>query len=98
MARRPVSPRSSAIESKNVVAVHSGSDFTCAALDDLPRRQVRRTWCTMSAVELIGLGMLTGLGAGLLAGLVGIGGGVVIVPAVYYGLTSAGALPNDAAH
>src|SRR5262245_64277230 len=52
----------------------------------------------MSAVELVGLGMLTGLGAGLLAGLVGIGGGVVIVPAVYYGLTAAGALPNDAAH
>jgi uncharacterized membrane protein YfcA len=52
----------------------------------------------MSVIELVGLGVLTGLGAGLLAGLVGIGGGVVIVPAVYYGLTSAGALPNDAAH
>jgi uncharacterized membrane protein YfcA len=52
----------------------------------------------MSAVALVGLGMLTGLGAGLLAGLVGIGGGVVIVPAVYYGLTATGALPNDAAH
>jgi len=52
----------------------------------------------MSPVELVGLGMLTGLGAGLLAGLVGIGGGVVIVPAVYYGLTATGALPNDAAH
>ena len=37
----------------------------------------------MSIVELVGLGVLTGLGAGLLAGLVGIGGGVVIVPAVY---------------
>jgi uncharacterized membrane protein YfcA len=49
-------------------------------------------------VELVGLGVLTGLGAGLLAGLVGIGGGVVIVPAVYYGLTFSGALPNDAAH
>jgi uncharacterized membrane protein YfcA len=52
----------------------------------------------MSAVALVGLGMLTGLGAGLLAGLVGIGGGVVIVPAVYYGLTATGTLPNDAAH
>ena len=52
----------------------------------------------MSIAELVGLGVVTGLGAGLLAGLVGIGGGVVIVPAVYYGLTSAGALPNDAAH
>jgi uncharacterized membrane protein YfcA len=52
----------------------------------------------MSIVDLVGLGVLTGLGAGLLAGLVGIGGGVVIVPAVYYGLTAAGALPNDAAH
>ena len=52
----------------------------------------------MSIAELVGLGVLTGLGAGLLAGLVGIGGGVVIVPAVYYGLTSTGASPNDAAH
>ena len=52
----------------------------------------------MNIVELIGLGVLTGLGAGLLAGLVGIGGGVVIVPAVYYGLTSNGVSPNEAAH
>jgi uncharacterized membrane protein YfcA len=52
----------------------------------------------MSIAELVGLGVLTGLGAGLLAGLVGIGGGVVIVPAVYYGLASTGVSPNDAAH
>ncbi|MBL6616067.1 MAG: sulfite exporter TauE/SafE family protein [Reyranella sp.] len=52
----------------------------------------------MSIVELVGLGALTGLGAGLLAGLVGIGGGVVIVPAVYYGLTLTGASANEAAH
>jgi len=49
-------------------------------------------------VLLIALGALAGTGAGLLGGLVGIGGGVVIVPAVYYGLASAGASPNDAAH
>ena len=51
----------------------------------------------MSAAELI-VFVLTALGARLLAGLVGIGGGVVIVPAVYYVLTSAGALPIDATH
>ncbi len=49
-------------------------------------------------ILLIALGALAGAGAGLLGGLVGIGGGVVIVPAVYYGLTAAGASPNDAAH
>src|SRR5215468_8417381 len=103
MARTRGAPRSSAPESENVVAVHGGSDFMPAALDDrrrrqITRRQVGRTGCTMSVVALVGLGVLTGLGAGLLAGLVGIGGGVVIVPAVYYGLTSLGVSPNDAAH
>src|ERR1700748_1547759 len=47
---------------------------------------------------LVGLGATAGGGAGLLGGLVGIGGGVVIVPAVFYGLTSVGASANDAAH
>jgi uncharacterized membrane protein YfcA len=49
-------------------------------------------------ILLITLGALAGAGAGLLGGLVGIGGGVVIVPAVFYGLTSAGASADDAAH
>jgi uncharacterized membrane protein YfcA len=34
----------------------------------------------MAAFSLICLGLVSGAGAGLLAGLVGIGGGVVIVP------------------
>ena len=37
---------------------------------------------------MIALGVVAGGGAGLLAGLVGIGGGVVIVPTIYYGLTA----------
>lgn len=80
------------------MAVGGGSDFSSAASDNVRCRQLKRTWWTMSIAELVGLGVLTGLGAGLLAGLVGIGGGVVIVPAVYYGLTSTGVSPNDAAH
>ena len=52
----------------------------------------------MSILELMALGVVAGAGAGLLAGLVGIGGGVVIVPAIYYGLTSTSASANDAAH
>ena len=60
------------------MAVGGGSDFASAASDNVPCRQLKRTWCTMSIAELVGLGVLTGLGAGLLAGLVGIGGGVVI--------------------
>src|ERR1700759_4260090 len=98
MARTPVAHRRSAPEDENVVAVGGSRGFTSAASDSVPCRQPRRTCCTMSAVELVGLGVLTGLGAGLLAGLVGIGGGVVIVPAIYYGLTSTGVSPNDAAH
>jgi uncharacterized membrane protein YfcA len=36
--------------------------------------------------------------AGLLAGLVGIGGGVVVVPVIYYGLLGAGTAADHAAH
>jgi len=52
----------------------------------------------MNVVAMVALGAGAGTGAGLLAGLVGIGGGVVIVPVVYYGLTSTGVSPNEAAH
>jgi uncharacterized membrane protein YfcA len=34
----------------------------------------------------------------LLAGLIGIGGGIVVVPAVYYGLINSGFSPDEAAH
>jgi uncharacterized membrane protein YfcA len=52
----------------------------------------------MSALWLVCLGLISGAGAGLLAGLIGIGGGVVIVPVIYYGLISAGASADQAAH
>jgi uncharacterized membrane protein YfcA len=47
---------------------------------------------------LIALGCIAGTGAGLLAGLIGIGGGIVVVPVVYYGLVSTGVGPNEAVH
>lgn len=52
----------------------------------------------MGSVELLVLGALSGTVAGLLAGLVGIGGGVVIVPVVYYGLLATGTGADHAAH
>jgi uncharacterized protein len=52
----------------------------------------------MSALWLISLGVVSGAAAGLLAGLIGIGGGIVIVPVMYYGLLSAGASADQAAH
>jgi uncharacterized membrane protein YfcA len=52
----------------------------------------------MSVWWLICLGLVSGAGAGLLAGLIGIGGGIVIVPVMYYGLLSAGASADQAAH
>jgi uncharacterized protein len=52
----------------------------------------------MDTVALIGLGVASGAGAGLLAGLVGIGGGIVIVPVAYYGLIGAGFTADQAAH
>lgn len=47
---------------------------------------------------LIALGCVAGVGAGLLAGLIGIGDGIVIVPVVYYGLVSSGMAPDEAVH
>jgi uncharacterized protein len=52
----------------------------------------------MSIAWLIGLGIVSGSGAGLLAGLIGIGGGIVVVPVVYYGLVSSGVAPDEAVH
>jgi len=52
----------------------------------------------MDAASLIILGLGSGAAAGLLAGLVGIGGGIVIVPVAYYGLISFGFTPDEAAH
>ena len=47
---------------------------------------------------MVPLGAVSGGGAGLLAGLVGIGGGIVIVPVVFYGLIEAGTTADQAAH
>ena len=47
---------------------------------------------------LIVLGLTAGCGAGLLAGLIGIGGGIVVVPVVYYGLIHSGVSLDMAAH
>jgi uncharacterized membrane protein YfcA len=52
----------------------------------------------MSTFWLVLLGMVSGAGAGLLAGLIGIGGGIVIVPVVFYGLVEAGTPADQAAH
>ena len=49
-------------------------------------------------VELMLLGSIAGSGAGLLAGLIGIGGGIVVVPVVFYGLTASGVPADAAAH
>src|SRR5579859_5857566 len=52
----------------------------------------------MSTFTLILLGIVAGGGAGLLAGLIGIGGGIVIVPVIYYGLINSGVSIDTAAH
>ena len=52
----------------------------------------------MSAFTMILLGLIAGASAGVLAGLLGIGGGIVIVPVVYFGLLHSGTDPNVAAH
>jgi uncharacterized membrane protein YfcA len=52
----------------------------------------------MSTFWLVLLGIVSGAGAGLLAGLIGIGGGIVIVPVIFYGLIEAGTPADQAAH
>lgn len=52
----------------------------------------------MSELPLIILGAGAGAGAGLLAGLLGIGGGIVIVPVIFYGLVVNQMSPDLAAH
>src|SRR3974390_2064902 len=52
----------------------------------------------LNILALIALGAAAGAGAGLLAGVIGIGGGIVVVPVVYYGLLSSGVPPDEAVH
>jgi uncharacterized protein len=52
----------------------------------------------VSTFWLVFLGTVSGTAAGLLAGLIGFGGGVVIVPVVFYGLVGAGTPADQAAH
>jgi len=52
----------------------------------------------MSINSMVLLGAVSGAAAGLLAGLIGIGGGIVVVPIVYYGLVASGMSPDSAAH
>jgi uncharacterized membrane protein YfcA len=52
----------------------------------------------LNILALIVLGSAAGAGAGMLAGLIGIGGGIVVVPVVYYGLLNSGAAPDEAVH
>src|SRR6266436_4169586 len=52
----------------------------------------------MQIYWLVVVGAISGAGAGLLAGLIGIGGGFVVVPVVYYGLIASGAAAAQAAH
>ena len=49
----------------------------------------------MAVMDLLLLALIAGSGAGLLAGLIGIGGGIVIVPAIYFGLIHSGFLPRQ---
>ena len=52
----------------------------------------------MSHLTLLLLGSIAGAGAGLLAGLIGIGGGDCCRPSGFYGLTASGASADAAAH
>jgi len=65
-----------------------------ATRDDL----IQAVATAMHPFLMILLGLAAGAGAGLLAGLIGIGGGIVVVPVVYYGLISSGLTADQSAH
>jgi len=48
--------------------------------------------------SMVLLGAVSGTAAGVLAGLIGIGGGIVVVPVIYYGLVALGTSADQAAH
>jgi uncharacterized membrane protein YfcA len=50
----------------------------------------------LNGPALIALGSASSAGAGLLVGLIGTGGGIVVVPVVYYGLLSSGVVRDEA--
>lgn len=52
----------------------------------------------LPSARMMSFGALAGSAAGLLAGLIGIGGGIVVVPAIYYGLVVSGMPADQAAH
>ncbi|HXP75208.1 MAG TPA: sulfite exporter TauE/SafE family protein [Stellaceae bacterium] len=60
--------------------------------------QLHALLALMPSGWMVLLGAASGAGAGLLAGLIGIGGGIVVVPAVYYGLVASGLTADQAAH
>ena len=49
---------------------------------------------TETLLTLAAVAVVTGIGAGILAGLLGVGGGIVIVPALYFALTLADTEPG----
>lgn len=49
---------------------------------------------TTALIELAAVAVGAGVAGGILAGLLGVGGGIVIVPALYFALTLAGMDPD----
>jgi len=62
------------------------------------RRPIISMGDVMNLVMLGMLGAAAGAGAGLLAGLLGIGGGIVVVPVIFYGLVASHVPYDQAAH
>lgn len=52
---------------------------------------------TSTLIELAAIAVGAGISGGVLAGLLGVGGGIVIVPALYFALTLTDSMPSDVA-
>jgi len=94
LARRSLTPLRSCREHP----ARPDPDSVSRATRETLAPRLARELTAMSTLWLILLGATAGTGAGLLAGLIGIGGGIVVVPVVYYGLTSSGISIDQAVH
>ena len=84
------------IVSAGLIAI--GIEIRSHVLGHVTTDQLRSLSLAMPSHQAAILGATAGGAAGLLAGLIGIGGGIVVVPVVYYGLLVPGTSPDQAAH
>jgi uncharacterized membrane protein YfcA len=98
MIAKLLSARSAALVMATAAVAAIGMVLAFHIFTRIPAAQLQALAAALPGTGEIVLGACSGVGAGLLAGLIGIGGGIVVVPVVYYGLVASGMSADLAAH